>query len=140
MTKKLILIRGLPGSGKSTLAKMLAECHLMLHFEADQCFVDDSGAYIFDASKLGWAHKNCQQNADIGLTNNISVVVSNTFTTLKELRPYFEIAKKHGIVPTVIHCQNQFKNVHDVPQEALDRMKNRFQHDIATLFDEFFPA
>jgi predicted kinase len=139
MSKKLFLIRGLPGSGKSTLARQLAECHIMLHFEADQFFSDDSGNYNFDASKLGFAHANCQQNADIGLTNNISVVVSNTFTTLKELRPYFEIAKKHDIVPTVIHCQNQFKNVHDVPQEALDRMKSRFQHDISPLFHEFFP-
>lgn len=139
MTKKLIIIRGLPGSGKSTLAKSLAECNIMLHFEADQCFVDDAGNYNFNPSKLGWAHANCQQNTDIGLSNGVSVVVSNTFTTLKEIRPYFEIAKKHGIVPTVIHCQNQFKNVHDVPQEALDRMKNRFQHDISPLFKEFFP-
>lgn len=139
MSKKLFIIRGLPGSGKSTLARQLAECHIMLHFEADQCFIDDKGNYNFDQSKLGFAHANCQQNADIGLTNNISVVVSNTFTTVKELRPYFEIAKKHGIVPTVIHCQNQFKNVHDVPQEALDRMKARFQHDISPLFQEFFP-
>ena len=139
MSKKLFLIRGLPGSGKSTLARQLAECHIMLHFEADQFFSDDSGNYNFDASKLGVAHSICQQNANIGLTNNISVMVSNTFTTLKELRPYFEIAKKHGIVPTVIHCQNQFKNVHDVPQEALDRMKSRFQHDISPLFKEFFP-
>lgn len=135
MTKKLIIIRGLPGSGKSTLARQFD----MFHFETDQFFVDAKGTYNFDASKLHQAHATCQDATDGFLKMNHDVVVSNTFTTLKELRPYFEIAKKHGIVPTVIHCQNQFKNVHDVPQEALDRMKARFQHDISPLFKEFFP-
>jgi hypothetical protein len=61
--------------------------------------------------------------------------VSNTFTTKKELQPYFDIAKEYGIIPTVILCQNSFGSVHNVPEETLKRMADRFEYDIGELYE-----
>jgi predicted kinase len=134
--KKLILLRGLPGSGKSTIADMFKHDYSdAMHFEADMYFFND-GEYIFDQSKLHQAHKWCMEQTDIYLTSGI-VIVSNTFTTIKELRPYFEIALKHGILPTIILTQSQFGNIHNVPEETLQKMKNRFVYDISPLWNEF---
>jgi len=134
MNRALILIRGLPGSGKSTLARRLAKSIGVVHFEADQFFVDSSGKYNFDLSRLGEAHRWCQSETRRCLASNFTVVVSNTFTTIKELRPYFDLAREFEIVPQVVTCENQFDNVHDVPKETLDRMRQRWASDISELF------
>ncbi|MCX7593138.1 MAG: ATP-binding protein [Fischerella sp.] len=133
----LILIRGLPGSGKSTMARRMSD---MLHLEADMFFhlAEDGKTmlpeYRFDPAKLPAAHKWCQDMTLHGLRNNRGVVVANTFTTVKELRPYFDIARAFGIVPTVVVAQGNFKSVHGVPDEALKRMRDRFQWDISELY------
>ena len=132
---KLILIRGLPGSGKSTLAKALCYSPEWIHLEADMFWMED-GEYKFDASRLREAHEWCQTKIRDYLSLDISVIVSNTFTTVKELRPYFDIAKEFNIVPNVILAQNTFQNEHNVPAETLEKMKARFVYDISSLFIE----
>ena len=133
---KLILIRGLPGSGKSTVAESLLNSKPdYIWFEADHYFLNDDGEYIFDVNSLHAAHQWCQRSTRDWLVHGASVVVSNTFTTIKELKPYFEIAKEFGIVPNVIHCQNQFDNEHNVPAETLEKMKARWTDDLTTLFE-----
>lgn len=139
----LILVRGIPGSGKSTLARHLVTTHQMLrvfgtvfHYEADMYFMDNHGNYNFDASKLYDAHKWCQEKTRGVLEQNGTVIVSNTFTTKKELKPYFDLAREFGIVPVVYLAQNQFQNVHNVPADKLQAMRDRFQYDISELFGE----
>jgi predicted kinase len=132
---KLYLLRGCPGSGKSTLANALAYTPDVFHVEADQYFFDDNGNYNFDINKIGHAHKWCQDVTTRFLKEGYDVVVSNTFTTKKELKPYFEIAANYGIIPQVIVCQNEFQNIHSVPEETLRKMKARFTYDISSLFE-----
>lgn len=129
--RDLYLVRGIPGSGKSTLAQRLAalnrhvhQCSVV-HYEADQYFMDDQGNYNFDVTKLHQAHKWCQDKTREGLTANATVIVSNTFTTKKELKPYFDMAREFGIMPVVYLAQNQFQNVHNVPADKLQAMLNR---------------
>jgi predicted kinase len=132
----LTLIRGLPGSGKSTLAKSLVGNHLFkAHFEADMYFMQ-YGMYKWEASKVGAAHEWCQTQVKECLPDYIHVVVSNTFTTISELRPYFKIAKLYGIVPNVITCQSEFGSIHNVPAETMAKMKARFANDISILYKE----
>ena len=134
MKPKLTLIRGLPGSGKSTLAQeIVLGKENWEHYEADMYFMNN-GKYDFNPSLLGRAHIWCQNEVDSALDYGINVVVSNTFTTLKELKPYFLIAKEHGITPSVVHCQHSFGSVHDVPQETIDKMKARWQNDVSELY------
>lgn len=136
----LILVRGTPGSGKSTLAKWISVDSTVLHFEADMFFVDpETGEYKFDGMRIGEAHEWCQSITKQSLSEGYNVVVSNTFTRLKEMRPYFEMAKELNIVPTVYVAQGGFKNVHGVPDQVLDNMRKRFEYDVTPLYDEFFP-
>jgi predicted kinase len=128
--KDLILLRGLPGSGKSTLAKILTNGKEDAHKEADMYFVDSVGNYKFDPSKLGDAHKWCREEIEFVMKYEHSpVVVSNTFTQEKELGPYFELAKKYGYRVHSIIVENRHGGVneHDVPQDTLEKMKNRFK-------------
>lgn len=133
----LTLVRGIPGSGKSTLARQLAALNNAVHLEADQYFMID-GEYKFDAQKLHQAHSWCQSSTAQALALGRQVIVSNTFTTLKELKPYFEFARHFtGRAPTVLLAQNQFTNVHNVPEDKLVQMKARFVYDLTPLFEEF---
>lgn len=124
----LTLIRGLPGSGKSTLAAKLSNetDRNTVWLEADQHFTNEDGTYQFDINKIGEAHLKCQSSARLYLEHKFDVIVSNTSTTLKEMRPYFEMAKEFGAEFTVITCQGHFQNVHNVPEETLSKMAMRF--------------
>lgn len=118
---ELILIRGLPGSGKSTMARSLAS-EGFLHFEADMFFEVD-GQYRYDASRIREAHSWCQNMARQALAAGKRVVVSNTFTQLRELAPYFSMAQN----ARVIEANGKWQNVHGVPTEILDRMALRWE-------------
>ena len=128
MEKNLILLRGLPGSGKSTLAKLLADKDYC-HKEADMFFVDRDGNYKFEPSKIKEAHSWCQDEVAFLMKYEHSpIVVSNTFTEEWEMDVYYKLAEKLGYMVTSIIVENRHgnKSVHDVPQETINRMNNRF--------------
>lgn len=129
--KTLYLIRGLPGSGKSTLAHTLMGSYRMercIHLEADMHFVGPDLTYRFNPKELHNAHVWCQRTAAGYMEQGIeTVIVSNTFTTAAEMEPYLEAAEKNGYTPFVIHCENKFNGVHDVPPETVARMAARWE-------------
>ena len=126
MCQKLILIRGLPGSGKSTIAQELSYVGFKW-FEADQYFTDDDGDYHYDASKIRQAHEWCQKLTSDALSSGYDVVVSNTFTRRFEMQPYFDMCKMHGIKPNIIEMVGSFGNVHGVPDDVIEKMRNRWE-------------
>lgn len=129
----LHIVRGLPGSGKSTFAKKLAaELHCK-HFEADMFFTDKEGNYKFDLDRIGDAHEWCHDSVLNELRNGNDVVVSNTFTTPRELRAYDEdvISVATFLKPVeyqiiIYEMTGDYGNIHNVPEEALERMKKRW--------------
>ena len=121
----LFLIRGIPGSGKSTMAHKIKHDLNVEHvyiFEADDYF-NKTGEYKFDASQLNQAHKTCFNNTSEKLKHPDNVViVSNTFTTLKELKSYIGLSKHCVIIEMV----GNYGSIHGVPPESMDRMRARF--------------
>jgi predicted kinase len=131
---ELILIRGLPGSGKSKFANMLVEyCseEEAVVLEADQFFLDEKGAYVFDPTKLSAAHEWCLERAVEAMKKGQRVVVANTFTQLWMMRPYIDWAKELGIPFTVISLYDGGKsdetlasrNGHGVPLRTIAMMR-----------------
>ncbi len=136
MDKVLYIVRGVPGSGKSTLAKRLVE-HDFLVCEADKYYIDEeTGEYNFDFTKIKDAHEFCQETVETYMQDSMvndqfynEIAVSNTFTQEWEMEPYFVLAKKYGYSVFTIVVENRHggKNQHNVPDDILEKMKNRFE-------------
>ena len=133
MAKKLYIVRGLPGSGKSTFAEALVGSDFLV-CEADKYFMQD-GEYKFDGSKLKEAHESCRNTVETYMKDSLvndqfyrEIAVSNTFTQEWEMQPYFDLAKQYDyMVFTIVENRHSGVNQHGVPDEALTRMKDRFE-------------
>jgi len=131
MEKTVTILRGISGAGKSTYIKKNLPGAVVC--SADHHFMDADGNYNFDPSQLGRAHGSCQSNFKKALEQGVtSVVVDNTNTTVREMRPYVQLAKQFGydvdivrlIVPVKVAAK---RNAHNVPLVAIQRMQDRMQ-------------
>lgn len=129
----LILLRGLPGSGKSTLGQIILhnlaidDSHVL---SADDFFIDENGNYNFDASKIKLAHNSCQEKCAERMRYEISkIVVANTFTQEWEMEKYYEMAERYNyrVHSVIVENRHGNENIHGVPQDKLQQMKDRFQ-------------
>lgn len=133
MNKYLILIRGIPGSGKTSFAKTIWSDYVIV--EADKFFEKD-GEYKFDPTKLKDAHQWCKDTVEQFMKDNElnhqfypEIVVSNTFTQEWEMQPYIDLANKYGykIFSLIVENRHGNKSVHNVPDETIQKMINRFE-------------
>lgn len=128
--KVLYLLRGLPGAGKSTLAKSIGA----IYFEADMFFMEGN-EYKFNPLKLKDAHAWCQNQVRISMKNASGgmtptrIAVANTFTQEWEMEVYYKLAEEFGFTVFSIIVENRHGgvNTHNVPEDKLELMKNRFE-------------
>ena len=129
--KKLILLRGLPGSGKSTAAKLFQGSGYSSHYEADMYFLNkETGEYQFDPSKVKLAHNWCAIQTQKAMVDEIpTIIISNTFTQEWEMDNYRELAKMHDyqVFTLIVENRHGGVNVHGVPEDKLQMMKDRFE-------------
>ena len=128
----LTIVRGLPGSGKSTYAKKMAAKTDAVHVESDNFFMKN-GKYEFDQTKLGIAHRICFKSVQKALEQGRNVIVSNTFTMLKEINRYVKMAENLKVKVDIVSINRHLttaevfaRNVHSVPIEVIERMQNRW--------------
>ena len=124
-SQKLFLIRGLPGAGKTSFAHSITP-HVV---SADDYFTDADGNYEFNLLLLSKAHEWCFHQVDKLLSRGNTVAVANTFTREWEMENYFNLAKEYQIPVFAVIVENRHgsESIHDVPQDAIDRMRKRFQ-------------
>ena len=134
MSGVLFLVRGLPGSGKTSFASAIWNDYAVC--EADKFFYDKEGNYNFDGSKLREAHDWCKNEVEIRMQDHQNnqqyypeIAVSNTFTQEWEMEDYFKLAEKYGykVVSLILENRHGGQNVHGVPEDKLQIMKDRFQ-------------
>lgn len=139
---KVIVMRGISGAGKSTWIK---DHHPKAFVcSADKFFIDESGKYNFDPTKLSEAHKWCLKKFSDYITNSIfqsdyivhdfptTVIVDNTNTMLWEMSPYVSLATAYDWDVEIVRLDCDVdvaaqRNVHGVPVKSVKDMKKRFQ-------------
>lgn len=123
--KELFLIRGVPGAGKTTLTKSL---NVDVRFSADMYHVNGNGVYDWKPQNVKLSHEWCQSQVITAMQEGRSIAVDNTFTTFRELGPYFELAKRFEYRVTTLIVENRHgnKSIHNVPEETIEKMKARF--------------
>jgi predicted kinase len=132
-TGDLILLRGLPGSGKSTFANVILQQpsnNPQEVLSADDFFVNNEGVYVFDSSKIKEAHNYCQFRCSERMRQGIArIVVANTFTQEWEMEEYYKMSERYNYRVHTVIMENRHgnENVHGVPDDKLQQMKNRFE-------------
>lgn len=121
----LIIVRGHPGSAKSTLGKSLTQFNFK-HFEND-AFFTKNGVYTFDIQHHQTAKDKCYEDTKQALKKGENVVVTNTFTTLDEIKPFIELAKKNNNKYMVIEMYFNYDSIHNVPDAVIQDKKNKFE-------------
>lgn len=122
--KTLYIVRGIPGSGKSTLAASICDTV----YSADMYFESADGDYDFDHKQLGKAHEWCRHMVENEMAFGGDVAVANTFVKESEIKPYTDLAERYGytVFSMIVENRHGNKNIHDVPEHTLERMRNNF--------------
>ena len=123
MNNKLVIIRGLPGSGKSTFAKKMFP--LSLHLETDMFHIHN-GRYEFNREKRTQSEMWLFNTVRFSLENGMDVVLSCVFGHNHKIRRFADLCERLGVEFTV-YRMNDYGNIHNVPEEVLNDMKNTFQ-------------
>lgn len=128
--KNVIILRGLPGAGKSSLSDLLSGGNQDIVCEADQFQLNSKGEYEFKRERLHYAHGKCFDKFKALVDKGEeTIILSNTSTKRKEFIQYYKYAydNDYRVTVTVVENYHGNKSIHDVPEEAMDAMRERFQ-------------
>jgi hypothetical protein len=134
--KTVILLRSVSGAGKSTLADLLASNEGWVTVCADDYFTDADGNYNFDATKLGEAHRLCQENFMYWLNSAVDgIIVANTNTKERDFAFYEKAAKEAGamFISLIVENRHGNKDIHGVPQSVREMQAENIRNSLLLL-------
>lgn len=151
--KVMIITRGPSGSGKSTMIQNLMKNPESEKFSSDDFFMQN-GKYVFNGSLIGKAHEWNRQRVENAAQKGVPfIIVDNTNTQLWEMKPYVEIAQRHGykvefkepdwhpelktpegkwnadFIKKMQKSQDRSSINKTVPDEVVDRMISRYEYN-----------
>ena len=129
----LILLRGVSGSGKSTLAGFLKRLSPWPHDRVNCVTTDDFfelglGGAPFSDELLDQAHQWCQSivRSYLEQQDGRTIIVHNTNTIDWEMKPYLDMAEKHGARVFSMIVEGRHGGT-DVPDPVLKGQKGRLR-------------
>jgi NEDD4-binding protein 2 len=87
------------------------------------------GKYIWKSENVGKSHLKCQNKCATLMREKVEkIIIANTSTTEKELKPYYDLAIAYGYKVFSIIVENRIssKNIHNVPEETIMNMRKKF--------------
>jgi len=119
--KILYLLRGLPGSGKTTLGSTMEG----IVFESDMYFRSEDGTYNYNPKNIqsanNWCHNSVMDAMEAskkGSSELDKIIVSNNFTTEKEMEPYYKMADRYGFHVFSVIVENRHSKGGYTPPEV----------------------
>ena len=125
----VVIMRGPSGSGKSTwITQNFMGRASYTVCSADDYFRTSGGGYEFVPELLSEAHLFCKWTFARVIKSELKYVfVDNTNTRLWEFLPYLNEAEKNGNPVLVVRLKTTFQNDKGVPQEVVDRQRERME-------------
>jgi len=81
------------------------------------------------------AIEHCRERVTGAMTAKVRrIAVCNTFINSSDFHPYQRLAKEHGYMVNIILMQNEFDNVHQVPEDTVETMKEKLFKDVLANF------
>lgn len=136
MDKTLYILRGVSGSGKTTLAETLEKSlPKAVAIAADDYHYDKEGNYNFKIENLSKAHNWCKAKVKASMKwgNKFdNIILHNTNTTEKELKPYLDLAEKYNykVVSLVVENRHGNIDVHNVPDGVKEGQERKLRNNL----------
>lgn len=127
--QSLTIVRGVQGAGKSEFGLWLihGKDNTVL-LSTDHYFYNKKGEYQFDPRKLKQAHERCQEECAAYLERGYSVIIANTFSREREIKPYQDMAAEFNVrfYSVIVEHRHNGKNLHGVPEDKVKDVAKRF--------------
>lgn len=133
-TKTLYILRGVSGAGKTTLALTLEKSlPSAIAIAADDFHYDSLGNYNWKSENMYKAHQWCKGAVKESMKQLYkNIIVHNTNTTEKEIKPYIDLADKFGykVISLIVENLHDNDSVHNVPQEVRNNQEKRLRNSL----------